>query len=238
MTHVASCWKRSRRACSPGSGCGFALLPITLFTVPWCGVDPRFIGVMEVVVFGSIVFGVATTLALSLWSGQTFVALMGVYVSGADRSCTVSANRVSRRLARGSSMRALTFCFRCLEKWPRPSFGDACLFLGLTLGAATLLLVLMAATLRPVMRSSLATLDQATSAMGCVPRESARVGPSDCRVRPRRQTRYSGAVVARSELMGRTDFLDAVRAGRVHRDGIVHSANSGVARLAGPTWRA
>jgi hypothetical protein len=53
---------------------------MTLFTVPWCGVDPNFVSVMEAVIFGSIVVGVATTLALSLWSGQTFVALMGAYV--------------------------------------------------------------------------------------------------------------------------------------------------------------
>jgi hypothetical protein len=64
----------------PGIWLWLCLLPITLFTVPWCGVDPEFVGVMEVVIFGSIVVGVAATLGLSLWSGQSFVALMGAYV--------------------------------------------------------------------------------------------------------------------------------------------------------------
>ena len=129
------------------------LLPITLFTVPWCGVDPEFVGMMEGVVFGTILVGVATTLGLSLWSGRTFVALMGGYVLWGSLFWMIASGFAPP----GSWIASASPYFVLAGTWnraPKPGWGDVCLFVGLGVNAATILLALIAATLRPVMRSS------------------------------------------------------------------------------------
>jgi ABC-type transport system involved in multi-copper enzyme maturation permease subunit len=140
----------------PGIWLWLCLLPITLFTIPWCGVDPKFVGVMEGVIFGSTVVGVATTLALSLWSGQTFVALMGAYVlwGGLLFNWMIAWGFAPP----GSWTASASPFFLLISRWnrsPVPGWTDAGLFMGLAFGATTILLVLTAVTLRPVMRSSL-----------------------------------------------------------------------------------
>jgi ABC-type transport system involved in multi-copper enzyme maturation permease subunit len=137
----------------PGITLWLCLLPVTLFTIPWCGVDPEFVGVMEGVIFGSIVVGVAATLGLSLWSGQAFIALMGAYVIWGGLFLMIEFGFAPPR----SWMASASPYFLLIGTWnpaPRPGWADAGLFLGQALGATTVMLILMSATLRPVMRSS------------------------------------------------------------------------------------
>ena len=138
----------------PGITLWLCLLPVTLFTIPWCGVDPEFVGVMEGVIFGSIVVGVAATLALSLWSGQTFAALMGAYVLWGGLLGMIEFGFAPPRSWIASASPYLLFD-GIWNPSPRPGWADAFVFLYKALGATTVLLVLMAATMRPVMRSSL-----------------------------------------------------------------------------------
>ena len=63
----------------PGLSLWLCLIPITVFMVPWCALDPEFVAIMEGVTLGTILLGVAAALALSLCSGRMFVALFGVY---------------------------------------------------------------------------------------------------------------------------------------------------------------
>ncbi len=63
----------------PGLTLWLCLVPITAFAAPWCGVDPEFSFIVEIVTFGSTMVSVALALDLSLWSGRGYVALFGAY---------------------------------------------------------------------------------------------------------------------------------------------------------------
>ena len=96
------------------------------------------------------------TRRLSLWSGQTFFALMGIYVLwGGLLFHWMIASGFARP---GSWAASASPFFLLISRWSRkpvPGWADAGLFMGLAFGATTILLALMAVTLRPVMRSSL-----------------------------------------------------------------------------------
>jgi hypothetical protein len=55
------------------------LVPLTLFMVLWCAVDPEFVAILEIVTLGTIMVSVTAAVALALWSGRLYVALFGVY---------------------------------------------------------------------------------------------------------------------------------------------------------------
>jgi hypothetical protein len=63
----------------PGLTLWLCLAPIAVFMVLWCGLDPVFPLVLEIVSLGTILVSVTLSLALSLWSGRGYVALFGAY---------------------------------------------------------------------------------------------------------------------------------------------------------------
>jgi len=124
------------------------LMPVSVFTVPWCGVDPEFVAIMEGVTFGTILLGAAMALGFSLWSGRAFVALFGV--SGLWGAWLLMWSNWTG--APGWSARTnpyLLLVSRNNGKGP-VTLADAVFFLADAVVATTALLGLMAVTFRSV----------------------------------------------------------------------------------------
>ena len=63
----------------PGFTIWLSSIPITLFALLWCSLDPESVAGMEMVTLGSILLGVAIALGLSLWTRRTAPTLLWTY---------------------------------------------------------------------------------------------------------------------------------------------------------------
>ena len=149
--------------------------------------------------------GSPVTLGLSLWSGQTFVALMGAYVLWGGLFWMIEFGFAPpRSWIAGASPYFLLFGTR--NPLPGPGWADAGLFLGQALGATTVMLDFDVSHSEARHALVVAPRDQTASTLGGVPDRMARLverlpGPT-----------LDGnpvlwRVVVRSDVMGRTHFL-------------------------------
>jgi len=72
-------WETFAACLIPGIWLWLCLVPLAAIVISWWGVDPELIAIIETVTLGSILVSVATMVAVSLWSKQTFTAFVGVY---------------------------------------------------------------------------------------------------------------------------------------------------------------
>jgi hypothetical protein len=63
----------------PGLTVWLSSIPITLFALVWCGLDPEFLACLEIVTLGCFLPGVAIALGLSLWTRKSAPTLLWTY---------------------------------------------------------------------------------------------------------------------------------------------------------------
>jgi len=148
-------WETFAARLIPGLSVWLCLVPITVFLVPWWGLDPTFIAIMEGVTFGSILLSAAITAAFSLWSGRTFHTLVGafgllgawllwrqvLFIPGPVRSWIARANPYGLLAGRWNGTGP-------------PTMADAGFFVGVAALVTIALLALMSAALRRVVLAS------------------------------------------------------------------------------------
>jgi len=148
-------WETFAARLIPGLSVWLCLVPITAFLVPWWGMGPTFIAIMEGVTFGSILLSVAATAAFSLWSGRTFYTLVGAYgLLGAWllwRQVVLIPGPMRSWIARANPYGLLA------GRWNGtgpPTMADAGFFVGVSALVTIALLTVMSATLRRVILAS------------------------------------------------------------------------------------
>ena len=138
----------------PGLTIWLSSIPITLFALLWCSLDPEFLAAMEMVTVGSLSLGVAIAMGLSLWTRRTAPTLLWTYSSmgGWVLSWAIVTWLFSSRIQPAWLARINPYLL-LIDKWNgigRTNLNDAWFFLGIASAVTLGLLVLMIATLRHV----------------------------------------------------------------------------------------
>ena len=138
----------------PGFTVWLSSIPIALFFLIWCSLDPETMAAMEVVTLGSILLGVSIALWLSLWTRRIAQSLMWTYGAlGAWLLSWKILTWLSGSSGRLGWLVRINPYFLLIEQWNGSGptdLKDAWLFLGIAVALTLGLLVLTAATLRRV----------------------------------------------------------------------------------------
>jgi hypothetical protein len=133
----------------PGLTLWLCLAPITLFIVLWCGLNPELAFVLEIVTLGTILVGITLSLALSLWTGRAYVALLGTYgLLGAWTWSWAYASSLPRLAAWLPRSNPYLILFNRLRGFGPGGFDDAWFFVVFSGGVAIALTGAMAHTFR------------------------------------------------------------------------------------------
>ena len=138
----------------PGFTVWLSSIPIALFFLIWCSLDPEFLAAMEMVTLGTILLAVAITMGLSLWTRRTAPTLLWAYgLIGVWLLSWVIATWLTGYRSPPVWLARINPYFLLIDQWNgsgRTDQNDAWLFLGIAAGVTVGLLVLMIATLRRV----------------------------------------------------------------------------------------
>ncbi len=138
----------------PGVTIWLSSIPITLFALLWCSLDPEFVAAMETVTLGTILLAVAVAMGLSLWTRRTAPTLLWAYgVISAWLLSWVIVTWLSGYRSPPAWLARINPYFLLIERWNGSGptdLNDAWFFLGIAATVTLCLLVSMIATLRRV----------------------------------------------------------------------------------------
>jgi hypothetical protein len=138
----------------PGLTIWLSSIPIALFAVVSCSLDPEFMACVEIVTLGSLSLGVAIALGLSLWTKKTAPTLVWTYgFMGSWILSWAIVSWLSGYRSQPAWLARINPYFLLIERWNgsgRTDWNDACFFLSIAATGTLVLLFLMMATLRRV----------------------------------------------------------------------------------------